>query len=914
MPDWLLETLRALPALVWIFVGLGLPWALVALPRPDWRDRPMVACLTLAFGPAWLTAWMFALGTLGQDTNPNAADINPMQTTVQNLVGGQILLRPDLILAGTVLIAAIGWALVWRRIQGTARPAPTTPVEFSSGESQSATTGEPEVHSLSTGRGFRGGVSIPLSSDEKLLIFFIVAATILRWIMTSWLPFGAWDPLWVYGYQGRIYTLVGYIPADIGYYPQFIPLQYAFSQIVSIGAISDHAARAVMPFLQVGSILAVYVLGSRLFNRRTGIIAAALWSLYPHFGYWTRVGDLEIPVTFAFTGAAAFFLMAWTSTTYPLSPNPSPTRREGLISPQSGESHLTTTLRSSTKRRYALIAGLFFGIAMWTKPTAGAFVWGVLLLLAVDFVRVRGDWRTWLPCFEMAVITGLASIPLGVVWYVRNMLIGHDAIVLPDPFWLTQAERSGAEFGWILLALFILLAYLLLAPLARRPDWRGVLVGVTLVLLGVLPSIIDPHRMIWWEWLAFAAGLGVLAWTLWRGYFLTPPLNPLPVYGEGTSAPPVESAIGTAPMPDRAISTIGWASLLALPYFVTWFYSYSYHYRLSFTIVPLLLLPTAVMLAHWISPNVIQQWKLPRRFVYTLVLVAVCIPGVLIAFYDEGLGWDWLWTIPAEDDYSEAALLGVRDNLETYIGKHAAPPVVIAPGLQTLPFFFPTTEIRIMQTPIRIEDIEATHFVLSREALMAYERAGIPFQNPWLSSLPRPNVTTLVGSFRDQGFFYDVYELHPEQRFNPPTDGAAPSGDVVFGGFARYVAHRVLNSSITNDGVKVEIWWQAIQPAPEDYTIYVHFVSPDDPDTVWAQLDGPVAPTPLGWYSTTFWQPGEYIIDLRHFYLQNPDTPPGNDYRLHIGFYDPETQTRLPVTLNGEPAGDGYFLESVFSR
>ena len=43
------------------------------------------------------------------------------------------------------------------------------------------------------------------------------------------------------------------------------------------------------------------------------------------------------------------------------------------------------------------------------------------------------------------------------------------------------------------------------------------------------------------------------------------------------------------PTPD--ISRFGWMYLLALPYFITWFYSYSYHYRLSFAIVPLMLMP-----------------------------------------------------------------------------------------------------------------------------------------------------------------------------------------------------------------------------------------------------------------------------------------------------------------------------------
>jgi len=69
MPYWINSTLAATPALLWMFLGLGLPWALLLLPRRDWRDPGVVGTLTLAFGPALLTAWMFILGTIGGAQN-----------------------------------------------------------------------------------------------------------------------------------------------------------------------------------------------------------------------------------------------------------------------------------------------------------------------------------------------------------------------------------------------------------------------------------------------------------------------------------------------------------------------------------------------------------------------------------------------------------------------------------------------------------------------------------------------------------------------------------------------------------------------------------------------------------------------------------------------------------------------------
>ena len=168
----------------------------------------------------------------------------------------------------------------------------------------------------------------------------------MRWFVVAYWPFTAYDALWVYGYEGRLYALLGYIPKTIGYYPQFLALQYTYAQL---GGINDHMARAVLPFLHIGSILATYVLGSRLINRRTGIIAAAIWALYPSVGEWSRAGDLEIPLAFAFTLAAAFFLLAWTG--------------------------------HEPRRRYALIAGVLLGVGLWIKPTMGAFILGIGLMV-----------------------------------------------------------------------------------------------------------------------------------------------------------------------------------------------------------------------------------------------------------------------------------------------------------------------------------------------------------------------------------------------------------------------------------------------------------------------------------------------------------------------------------------------------
>jgi 4-amino-4-deoxy-L-arabinose transferase-like glycosyltransferase len=837
LPDWLISTLIPLPAFLWVILGVGLPWALVALPRRDWAGRVTVMLLAFAFGPLLLTAWMGLLGILG------AVIETP-------------LLRLDLILAGTVGLALIGAALAWRkRRPAAAEPPPALPLQF----------------------------------DEKLLIGLIAAALLLRFVSIAFWPFTAYDALWVFGYEGRLYTLLGMIPHRIDYYPQFMPLLYTFGQLVA-GGINDHAARAAIFFTHTGSILAVHVLGARLFNRRVGIFAAALWALYPHVGEWARFGDLEIPLTFLFTGAAAFFLLAWT--------------------------------HSDHRRRYALIAGLLLGGAMWTKPTAGAFIWGVLLLLAVELVRLRFDWRAWRPRFEVAFFTGLASIPLGAVWYARNALLGHNVIDFPTGFWLTQAARSGREFGWPLLALIVLLALAYFGPLSIRSGRRRALIGLLLVLAAVLPSILapsldsalrssplllallpslnPPHRMGALEWALLAVGLFILCRVL---------------------GPLLSARLSAHPAGRSQAAKVGWALLLALPYVVTWFYSYSYHYRLSFAIVPLLLLPTAALLAYGLPPVRLRAWAQFRRWGYAAALILLALPGVVSTLYDGAAGWDWLWNGQLVDDTAKytsgnAALMWVVDGLQKYIDEHPDQPLVVAaPGVVRLPFFFPLADIRVDEAPTRWSQLEdVVYFIDSApEGRGAY--ADIPLaDNQVLSglALAGSSVENILRKawWKDDGFFnYTVYELHLDRRFENPATIHDPAEPVIFGDFVRFRGHGIGGDTFwPGRPILLQLYWETLAPAQADYTIYVHLR--DANDQVQATWDGPVSHSQDGrYYTTLVWEPGEFIRDERRLRFTAETLPPvGEGYRIVIGFYNLQTQERLPVTIGGQPAGDGFTL------
>lgn len=814
MPYWIQSSLAATPALAWMFLVVGLPWALAILPRTDWRDRALVACLTLALGPMLLTAWMFVLG-----------------------IWGAPLLRLETILGGTAVLGAVGLALVWRkrRLPASADAAP------------------------------------PLAWDEKLLIGLISAALVIRWLGTAYWPFTAYDALWVYGYQGRLYTLLGQIPASIGYYPQFLPLQYTFLQLAA-GGIDDHAARAVLPWLHLGSILTAYILGARLFTRRAGLFTAAIWALYPHVGAWSRFGDLEIPLTFLFTAAAAFFLKAW--------------------------------LETAGRRRSAFVAGLLLGAGMWTKPTMGAFIWGAALLLALELVRARFDLRAARPRLEVIVIMAAVCLPLGAAWYVRNLLLGHPVITFPTSFWLTLAARSGAEFGWPLLALLALLGGIYLWPgVPDRPNARGILIGLALTLAGLLPSILVPARMGLLEWLALAAGAAVLFQALAAYFRRLWAANADPLLSAGD------------------VARLGWALALALPYFITWFYSYSYHYRLSFPIVPLLILPTALIAARWTAATLSAGRGALPAF-YRLALVVLALPGIVIPLYDGAAGWDWLWSDELPDDFSRyasgnAALMSVVQGLANYEREQGKPLVVVAPGVVRLPFFFPLADIRTQDAPTRLDQIaDAAYFVYGvPETRGAY--ADLPFQrNQVVGGLalaayddPSKSIMRKAWWHDDGNFNYTVYELHLGNRFRPPfVHAPTPEGEVVFGEFARLLGHDIGGLELwPGRRVILHLYWQALKTPASDQMVFIHLR--DSQDRLWATWDGPVTRSADGtYYSTLVWEPGEYIIDERRIGLDKLDMPPGDGYRIVIGMYDLATQQRASIRVNGEPVGDSYLL------
>ena len=103
----------------------------------------------------------------------------------------------------------------------------------------------------------------------------------------------------------------------------------------------------------------------------------------------------------------------------------------------------------------------------------------------------------------------------------------------------------------------------------------------------------------------------------------------------------------------------------------------------------------------------------------------------------------------------------------------------------------------------------------------------------------------------------------------------------------------------------LELYWQAVSKLDIDYTVFTQVVGQDG--RIVAQHDGMPE---VGFYPTTAWEVGETIKD-EHPLAIPTDLPPG-DYQLLVGLYRLETAERLPIIgADGRPVGDSLTLTTI---
>jgi 4-amino-4-deoxy-L-arabinose transferase-like glycosyltransferase len=103
---------------------------------------------------------------------------------------------------------------------------------------------------------------------------------------------------------------------------------------------------------------------------------------------------------------------------------------------------------------------------------------------------------------------------------------------------------------------------------------------------------------------------------------------------------------------------------------------------------------------------------------------------------------------------------------------------------------------------------------------------------------------------------------------------------------------RLLGYALTptgNGAWTLMLAWVADRQVDGDYTAFVHLV--DEGGEIRSQDD---APPGGGFYPTSFWMPGETVMD--HHDLTLPANAPAGTYHIRVGLYRPDTGNRLPAS------------------
>ncbi len=140
----------------------------------------------------------------------------------------------------------------------------------------------------------------------------------------------------------------------------------------------------------------------------------------------------------------------------------------------------------------------------------------------------------------------------------------------------------------------------------------------------------------------------------------------------------------------------------------------------------------------------------------------------------------------------------------------------------------------------------------------------------------------------------------PCGRARLPADAVSlgPDLDVVeatFGGVVELEAARLPDSAERGQPIELTLRWRSVAATDVDYTVFVHVT-----DAAGIQVAAADAQPRDGLYPTSWWEPGETVIDV---HTLAPDLPAGV-YRIEIGLYDLATMERLPVVHGGTATGD----------
>jgi 4-amino-4-deoxy-L-arabinose transferase-like glycosyltransferase len=163
-------------------------------------------------------------------------------------------------------------------------------------------------------------------------------------------------------------------------YPAFLSAVYFFT-----GGIHYNAVRITQILLSLGSIWMVFILGRKIFDEKTGVLAAFIFAVYPSFLFFTHFLLTEVLFTL-FLLLFVYFFISFLDASY----NP----KEGAMSTLSSQNVDSPTSLPTASRvmRYALLSGFFLGLGALTRSIMYPFL-VVAILFAIVFARTTPGYK-----------------------------------------------------------------------------------------------------------------------------------------------------------------------------------------------------------------------------------------------------------------------------------------------------------------------------------------------------------------------------------------------------------------------------------------------------------------------------------------------------------------------------------------
>lgn len=430
---------------------------------------------------------------------------------------------------------------------------------------------------------------------QRVMVALIMLGVVARFLNCFYYPFLDWDVLARYALNAqRIYS-TGNIGPSIRGYPLLVPLTYVYTHLVT-GGIDEHVAK-VIPFLfSIMSVAATYALGLVVFNRHVALLSAFIVLITPLHSDRSCAGHVDIPSSFYFLLAALASYLLW---------------REGRL-------------------RHAVLAGFFVGLAISTKQAGFtlfvSIVAYVLLSRLVDKWTHSQDSKLRISHLALVVVTGAA---VGLPWYVRNLALGAPPVPLPSRWWLESASPSYQNLLWLYV---VYLALVVQGLLRSRRDGvtraaSQLIVGTALVSAAMAWGVLTDAR----PGVADSTMVGVgLAISLYA-------LANLALQGDRSAANGIVLVLS-----------------FVIPYYVAWWYRFSYDTRFLLEILPFIALIPAYVL-----DDARRFLRPPGRPATILLVVAMCLtalPGIALAFGIDTLGH--LVSGPAGDNQKRLQALG----------------------------------------------------------------------------------------------------------------------------------------------------------------------------------------------------------------------------------------------------------------